>query len=224
MSARVFRFDLARVFSGGPQSLEEESQRLRRYLLRVYEDEEDISMSEPSVGESIKPLNTVAMDSDEDRNPRSLLFIAHGLGSWIVKSVLASESSRNIGFRRIVVINIDGLDPNPSVDIDGFYCQYLLNLRKRLHIHSPNEGVGEADHKPHMYSLLHQIDNKFRRHEHRYQKESRIPIDQKALALWLSEDDTSDFKPVCELASRLFSCYLQKCLAKLDRLDISKYT
>ncbi|KAH8666515.1 hypothetical protein BX600DRAFT_435917 [Xylariales sp. PMI_506] len=194
--SRVFSFDLSAVLHGGLDSLMKESQKLRRHLLQLYE-----TSRSPSSSDFIKPAMVEGSEILNRDSSRRLLFITHGLGSWIVEEVLAAKSSRDIGFRCMGIIHIDRLDRSASSISEASYLEYLQDIRRIFNISQRVDDAEGTHYLAALASSLRDIDENFRLHEARFQKEGMITelhtrkprIFQRVLPLWyVPTEDNSD--------------------------------
>ncbi|KAK6071088.1 hypothetical protein SCUP515_08111 [Seiridium cupressi] len=120
---RAFRFDVTRIIADGSKALLGESKRLRDALMRWVED----SQSEGATAATA----AVSTDTRPERS-ETIFFIAHGLGSWILKDVLASPSSGSITSAPIDVALIDAAVGHNSSDRP--YVDYLQRMSNIINL------------------------------------------------------------------------------------------
>ncbi|KAH6658182.1 hypothetical protein BKA67DRAFT_207677 [Truncatella angustata] len=169
---RAFRFDATSVIEDGSKALLGESKRLRDSLTRWVED----SQSEGSTAA------TAAMSMDT--RSETIFFIAHGLGSWIVKDVLASPSSGSITSAPIDVALMDAAVVQNSSDKP--YVDYLQRMSNKI-------GFGDSvkDSYESLSLISREIDDnfeKFKKHhvsEHPHLHIRYYPVIEKSI--WLAE-------------------------------------
>ncbi|KAK9417199.1 hypothetical protein SUNI508_09003 [Seiridium unicorne] len=120
---RAFRFDVTRIIADGSKALLGESKRLRDALMRWVEDSQSEGATEATAA--------VSTDTRPERS-ETIFFIAHGLGSWILKDVLASPSSGSITSAPIDVALIDAAVGHNSSDRP--YVDYLQRMSNIINL------------------------------------------------------------------------------------------
>jgi hypothetical protein len=223
VTAHVFRFDASSIPLEGKDALEREVWRLRRFLVLLLHEsarrqslELDIPVSEHS-----DDLSFQHDASSTDRlqpiqpNRNTILFIAHGLGSWIVKDVLAHPSSGNIAYTygRTEVKFVD-LDIDKG--IENTYDQYLMRNWTTFNVSVPKPRSGVE--REGLISYLREIDENFDAFANMYnatgdsnehsttERTSQTIYRGHDLAIWMSDNRLTDPREVCFFTEIAVSC------------------
>ncbi|ETS83005.1 hypothetical protein PFICI_04881 [Pestalotiopsis fici W106-1] len=191
---RVFRFDFGRLLSGAPDSFSSEVQKLRRHLLHLYEDGLDQDKPASSRNDSDSLHGEPGTPESMDTPLKVLVFIVHGLGSWIVKDVLASRSSRNIGFMPLGIIHLDcpkrTLDTASKPDSD-----YLRRFFATFNPSHNLENDRDKEKLRRLQNSLGHANSRFQRHGVHYRDQRRkrnFPLEKREIyqekrLLWISD-------------------------------------
>jgi hypothetical protein len=147
----------------GKVALEREAWNLRRFLvLLLHEATRRQSVEHDTLdlehGDDLSFQHDTSSTDRPQLNKNTILFIAHGLGSWIVKDVLAHPSSGNIAYTygRTEVKFVD-LDMDNG--IEDPYQKYLTRnwTTFKVSLPKPQSGVGHGE----LISYLREIDHNF---------------------------------------------------------------
>ncbi|KAK9424880.1 putative MalT-like TPR region domain-containing protein [Seiridium unicorne] len=178
--ARVFRFDMSTVLLGSSELLAA-SQRLRQYLMNTYPP------IQPEAGGSD---DSYSSNSPSDARGRHIVFMAHGLGCWVVKGALARADSRSFAFNPMFCLFIDSLGAEES------FSHYITSIIKRFLIPMPSQS-GTTDS---LELSITDIDGNFqrykvycqqKRHPGRKQNGYQFPdqaVRQNDITGWLRDD------------------------------------
>lgn len=121
VNVRTFAFDGAYVLHNGRHGLSETTIELSQKFAVTSED-------------SSSPLfHPGATEDSRDRVPRAAVFVAHGLGTWVVKDflVLFREASNRIDPTGLIFLDAPEMPPNMTpVDVrsESAVSQYLYEL------------------------------------------------------------------------------------------------
>lgn len=201
VTVHVVRFDASLMTSKGAQTLHHHSWGLREYLNQLMNEAADRLLEDNDGNNPANIYNTTSLMRPLPTTKR-LLFIAHGLGSWIVKDVLASESSGNIAFVPTGVIFVDGLAQGQQ-STETSYREYLSKTWTTFNL-SGTQPQSETE----LVSQFLEIDGRFRIFESFYNaenNESRINSTQqikyevylgKDLTIWMTEEPLSLLREV----------------------------
>lgn len=197
VTARVFRFDASAILSRGKKALDTDIWRLRRFLLALLNERARHDGEETPGGDV-----TLSARSADTRN---ILFIAHGLGSWIVKDVLAHPSSGNIPYTySSTKVSFADSPYDIDKDVEDSYREYLTQ-----HWTTFNFGLPNPQSQKELITYLQEIDDNFEALVHTYASNdlSRRPYSTEQayqtiyrgrdLALWMSDRRLMDPKEVC---------------------------
>jgi hypothetical protein len=220
VTAHVFRFDASSIPLEGKDALEREVWRLRRFLVLLLDEtarrqtlEHDLPDSEH--GDDLSFQHDVPSTDGLQPNRNTILFIAHGLGSWIVKDVLAHPSSGNIAYTygRTEVKFVD-LDIDKG--IEDTYRQYLTRNWTTFNVSLPKpQSDVERDG---LISYLREIDENFDAFANMYnatddsnkrsttERTSQTIYRGQDLAIWMSDNRLTDPREVCFFTEIAVSC------------------
>ncbi|KAM0806907.1 hypothetical protein AB5N19_07246 [Seiridium cardinale] len=148
---RAFRFDVTSIIADGSKALLGESKRLRDALTRWVEDSQS------------KGATAAAAAVSRDTRSDTMFFIAHGLGSWILKDVLASPSSGSITSAPIDVALIDAAVGHNSSGRS--YVGYLQRMSNSI-----NLGDSVKDSYESLSEVSREVDDNFDTFKKHHQK------------------------------------------------------
>lgn len=157
----AYRFDMVKVLSHNlNESLSEESQILQNHLACL-EDHDTPRPDDSDESFVAEPDGT----SDESK-PESIVFIAHDLGSWIVKEVLAMPNSENFAFYPMGLVQLDASS-------DGQYAEYISRLYTTFNIRRPTAGADDDDYLDSSASYLRRADSNFAMYKRFYRDQEK---------------------------------------------------
>ncbi|KAJ6436687.1 carbonic anhydrase [Purpureocillium lavendulum] len=211
-TVRVFRFDASSSPLEGKAPLEHEVWRLRRFFILLLH-ESALHQSDDHKGQALEQRvrqdssSQLGQTSDElqpnNNNTNAILFIAHGLGSWIVKGVLAHPSSGNIAHRHVTT-EVRFIDADMEKGISDPYQQYLTRNWGIFNFCLPTPEPGSA--LDDLSSYLRVVDQNFDAFVDRYELmtdqsrplvnegESQTTYSGQDLAIWISENKLEEYR------------------------------
>jgi hypothetical protein len=206
---RVLRFDVTLMTTRGTDILERVTWKLRDYLIQLMNEAANRISDDEDVGGSDRRSDGVsqAWPLPTDR----FLFIAHGLGSWIVKKVL-SEDSGNLAYIPMGVIFADALVPGQPTTSDAEYRNYLSQASKTFALSTSQPQFDDG-----LVSRFKKIDLNFEKFEKFYNSEdvgSAVNKTQQYkykvyhgedLTIWLGEEPGTPFKQVTSAKALLIN-------------------
>ena len=223
-TARVFRFDVSDSPLDGKDSVEREVWKLRRLLVLLlhdpgleesqpyYDGDQGYEHGDDDVDSSSR-RHDASFNQPQPDNNNTILFIAHGLGSWIVKDVLAHPSSRNIA-NAYARTEVKFIDVDIHKRVQDPYREYLTRNWGIFNFslsRPPASGTAFDE----FLDYLREVDENFdefaarfgaadgcARHLGHTEKRSQMLYQGQDLAIWVSENRLESPREVCWIVGR----------------------
>ena len=205
----MIRFDASLIPTKGRDALEPEVWRLRRVLVQVLHETAHPSPMDDDIqsehGDDSINEEDISSSVGLPENNDTILLIAHGLGSWLVKDALAHPSS-DVVFVTYGRAEVYFVDFDLNFQLEDAYQQYLKRTWTIFNICSPKVQLS-VDHDG-LADYLREIDENFDTITSLYstkddnnKRTSTIRASQtihqgQDLAIWM-DDDQVDPREVC---------------------------